>query len=487
MSPEQPDPQPSPPPPGRQPQGAEPVVSQPRPWLAEQPQGLGQPRPGQPSFASPPGRVPPGVAATPPGPRGPWGPPPPSYAEHTRPLPGLPLPSADGRSDGRSDDRSDDRGFLGGALAEPEPDGATPARAGLPRWVWPAVAGLALVLGLTGGALAAGLMAQDGPQATISVERRTAQPLPADNSSIASVAEEVLPSTVQILAGSAGAGSGGATGSGFVYDDEGHVITNNHVVAEAAEAGQDIRIVDQDGNRSAARVVGRSTVYDLAVLEAEGARSMQPAAVGSAEQMRVGETVVAIGSPLGLSSTVTSGIISAVNRPVTTGESRSDNSYINAVQTDAAINPGNSGGPLVNLQGQVVGVNSAIASLGSVSGDQGGNIGVGFAIPIEQVEVTAAQILQSGKAQYPVIGANVRGLPSLDGARVEEIDRGSPAADADLEVGDVIRRVDDALVTSSIDLVVAIRSHVPGEEVTLSVTRSGRDFSVPVTLDAKTE
>lgn len=219
-----------------------------------------------------------------------------------------------------------------------------------------------------------------------------------------------------------------------------------------------------------AKVVGRSTVYDLAVLEAEGARSMQPAAVGSADQMRVGETVVAIGSPLGLSSTVTSGIISAVNRPVTTGESQSDNSYINAVQTDAAINPGNSGGPLVNLQGQVVGVNSAIASLGSVSGDQGGNIGVGFAIPIEQVEVTAAQILRSGKAQYPVIGANVRGLPSLDGARVEEIDRGSPAADADLEVGDVIRRVDDALVTTSIDLVVAIRSHVPGEEVTLSVT-----------------
>ncbi|ROR92422.1 putative serine protease PepD [Nocardioides aurantiacus] len=419
------------------------------------------------------------MAATPPGPSGPWGPPPPSYAEPTRRLPGLPLPPADARPD--------DRGFLGGALAEPEPDDSAPTRAGLPRWVWPAVAGLALVLGLTGGALAAGLMAQDGEQTSISVERRTAQPLPADNASIASVAEEVLPSTVQILAGAAGAGSGGATGSGFVYDDQGHVITNNHVVAEAAEAGQDIRIVDQDGNRSVAKVVGRSTVYDLAVLEAEGARSMQPAAVGSADQMRVGETVVAIGSPLGLSSTVTSGIISAVNRPVTTGESQSDNSYINAVQTDAAINPGNSGGPLVNLQGQVVGVNSAIASLGSVSGDQGGNIGVGFAIPIEQVEVTAAQILRSGKAQYPVIGANVRGLPSLDGARVEEIDRGSPAADADLEVGDVIRRVDDALVTTSIDLVVAIRSHVPGEEVTLSVTRGGRDFSVPVTLDAKTE
>ncbi|WP_445258261.1 S1C family serine protease [Nocardioides aurantiacus] len=466
MSPDQPDPQSSPTPPGRQPAG--PAVGQ----------GLGQPRPGHPSFASPPGSVPPGVSATPPGPTGPWGPPAPAYADPTRPLPGLPL--APGQ-------QPDDRGFLGGALAETDDDPGARRTGSLPRWVWPAVAALALVLGLTGGAIAGGLMADDGAGgATIGVERRTAQPLPADNASIASVAEEVLPSTVQILAGSAGSSSG-ATGSGFVYDDEGHVITNNHVVAEAAEAGQDIRIVDQDGNRSAARVVGRSTVYDLAVLEAEGARSMQPAAIGSADQMRVGETVVAIGSPLGLSSTVTSGIISAVNRPVTTGESQSDNSYINAVQTDAAINPGNSGGPLVDLQGQVVGVNSAIASLGSISGDQGGNIGVGFAIPVEQVQVTAAQILRTGKAQYPVIGANVRGLPSLDGARVEEIDRGSPASDADLEVGDVIRRVDDALVTSSIDLVVAIRSHVPGEEVTLSVTRGDRDFSVPVTLDAKTE
>ena len=427
--------------------------------------------------------MPPGVAATPPGPAGPWGPPGPSYAEQTRPLPAT------------LGQQPDDRGFLGGALADgpDDPDGgpdeqqSTTTAAGLPRWVWPAVAGLALVLGLTGGAVAGGLVSADGDASSISIERRTAQPLPSDNSSIASVAETVLPSTVQILAGSAGAG-GGATGSGFVYDEQGHVITNNHVVADAAEKGQDIRIVDQDGNRSPAKVVGRSTVYDLAVLESEGARSMEPAAVGSADQMRVGETVVAFGSPLGLSSTVTSGIISAVNRPVTTGESQSDNSYINAVQTDAAINPGNSGGPLVNLQGQVVGVNSAIASLGSaISSDQGGNIGVGFAIPIEQVEVTAAQILKTGKAQYPVIGANVSGLPTLDGARIAEVDRGSPAADADLEVGDVIRRVDDSPVTSSADLVVAIRSHVPGEEVTLSVERSGRDFSVSVRLDAKTE
>ena len=203
--------------------------------------------------------------------------------------------------------------------------------------------------------------------------------------------------------------------------------------------------------------------------------------------MRVGETVVAIGSPLGLSATVTSGIVSAVDRPVTTGEGQDDNSYINAVQTDAAINPGNSGGPLVNLQGQVVGVNSAIASLGSqFASDQSGNIGVGFAIPIEQVQVTTSQILRTGKAQYPIIGANVRGTPKLDGATVESITPGVPAADADLEVGDVIRKVDGKPVTSSIDLVVAIRTHVPGEKVTLTVQREGKTFEVKIGLSAKT-
>ena len=258
------------------------------------------------------------------------------------------------------------------------------------------------------------------------VERRTAPPLPADNGSIASVAEKVLPSTVQIVAEYEGKAQG-ATGSGFVLDDQGHVITNNHVVAEADEDNGPIEIIDQDGNHAKATVVGRSTVYDIAVLKSEAAKKLKPAAIGSADQMRVGETVVAIGSPLGLSATVTSGIVSAVNRPVTTGEGENDNSYINAVQTDAAINPGNSGGPLVNLQGEVVGVNSAIASLGSqIASDQGGNIGVGFAIPIEQVQVTTAQILRTGKAQYPIIGANVRGTDEARRRR-GRVDRARPA------------------------------------------------------------
>jgi putative serine protease PepD len=358
----------------------------------------------------------------------------------------------------------------------------------VPAWMLPAVAVVALVLGLTGGAIAASLMDDNdsSPGAVFSVERRTAAPLPADNDSVAAVAAKVLPSTVQIVAEYNGKAQG-ATGSGFVLDTKGHVITNNHVVAEAADDDGPIDVIDQQGNHMKATVVGRSTVYDIAVLDVPKAKGLTPAAVGSASQMRVGETVVAIGSPLGLSATVTSGIVSAVDRPVTTGEGEDDNSYINAVQTDAAINPGNSGGPLVNLQGEVVGVNSAIASLGSqVASDQGGNIGVGFAIPIEQVQVTTAQILRTGKAQYPIIGANVRGTTKLDGAKVESIESGMPAADANLKVGDVIRRVDGKPVTGSIDLVVAIRTHVPGEKVTLTVERGGKTFEVKVGLNGKT-
>jgi putative serine protease PepD len=362
-------------------------------------------------------------------------------------------------------------------------------RAKLPVWLVPMVALLALALGLGGGVIGALLVRNDDGPAThevISVQQRQAAPLPADNQSVAAVAQKVVPSTVQIVAEYDGKAQG-ATGSGFVLDDKGHIITNNHVVAQAAADHGPIEIIDQSGNHSTAKVIGRSTVYDIAVLEAPKTKGLKPVSLGSAQQLRVGETVVAIGSPLGLSATVTSGIVSAVNRPVTTGEGADDNSYINALQTDAAINPGNSGGPLVNLQGQVVGVNSAIASLGSQAGsDQSGNIGVGFAIPMEQVQVTASQILSTGKAEYPVIGANVQGTPKLDGAEVKTITPGLPAAAANLKVGDVIRKVDGKPVTSSIDVVVAIRTHTPGQKVTLTVQRGKKTFQVQVGLRAKT-
>ena len=372
----------------------------------------------------------------------------------------------------------------------PEPvTPAIPPRAKLPAWLVPAVALLALVLGIAGGAIGALLVRSDSGTGTtdvIAVQKRQAAPLPADNQSIASVAQKVLPSTVQIVAEYDGKDQG-ATGSGFVLDDRGHIITNNHVVAQADADNGPIEIIDQDGNHSKAKVIGRSTVYDVAVLDAPKTKGLKPVSIGSAQQMRVGETVVAIGSPLGLSATVTSGIVSAVNRPVTTGEGANDNSYINAVQTDAAINPGNSGGPLANLQGQVVGVNSAIASLGSqVSNDQGGNIGVGFAIPMEQVQVTAAQILRTGKAQYPIMGANVQGTAKLDGAEVKSITPGLPAASSDLKVGDIIRKIDGKPVTGSIDLVVAIRTHAAGQQVTLTVQRGSKTLEIKVGLRSKT-
>ena len=319
----------------------------------------------------------------------------------------------------------------------------------------------------------------------IGTDNGAAAPLDARNGSVAAVAAKLLPSTVQIQAngGSDGTTQGGATGSGFVLDDKDHVITNNHVVADATGDGE-LKVVDQNGKKHDAKIIGRSPVYDIAVLEVTDANTLRPAAIGSSRSMRVGDTVVAIGSPLGLSSTVTSGIVSATDRPVTTGD-QDQSSYINAVQTDAAINPGNSGGPLVNLRGQVVGVNSAIATTGGSIGGESGNIGVGFAIPMEQVRITASQILATGKARYPVIGANVNTGAQSEGAEVVDVPSGTPAAAAGLQKGDVVTSVDGKQITDGISLIVAIRSHQPGETVTLEVQRSGQDKRVEVTLDGK--
>ena len=364
------------------------------------------------------------------------------------------------------------------------PPPAAPGR--LPGWLWPAVAALALILGVVGGAV--GGAAYDRLTAT---QERAATitepgPLPADNGSVAAVAEALLPSTVQIVARVDGE-DGGATGSGFVLDRAGHVVTNNHVVADSAGSDGVIEIVVQDGSRFEATLVGRSPVYDLAVLYAPQVKDLKPAALGSAEELRVGEGVVAIGSPLGLTATVTSGIVSAVDRPVTTGNTTDDASYINAVQTDAAINPGNSGGPLVNLTGQVVGVNSAIATTGGLSGESG-NIGVGFAIPIDQVRITAKQILASGEARYPVIGATVQtrtAARDTEGATIDEVVDGSPAQRAGLRQEDLVTAIDGQRVADGIALIVAIRTHQPGETVMLTLSRDGQEQTVQVTLDSK--
>jgi putative serine protease PepD len=358
--------------------------------------------------------------------------------------------------------------------------------------MWPAVAAVALVVGvlggLAGGALQDELSSQRGTidNGLDGVRTQTAAPLDADNGSVPAVAQALLPSTVQIVAGAEGQG-GRATGSGFVLDREGHVVTNNHVVASAVENDGPLVVIDHEGERHEATVVGRSSVYDLAVLDVDGAESLEPAALGASQVLHVGDPVIAFGAPLGLSQTVTSGIVSALNRPVTTsGESDDDSSYINAVQTDAAINPGNSGGPLVNLAGEVVGVNSAIATNGGVAGEAG-NIGVGFAIPIEQVRTTVDQILRTGEAEYPVIGAQVRtgGEPDSEGATITEVMPDTPAERAGLKKDDVITAVGDQPVSDGIALIVAIRTHLPGETVTMSVLRGGEEQTVEVELDGK--
>lgn len=362
----------------------------------------------------------------------------------------------------------------------------------MPGWLWPLVAATALIIGALGGALGGAIVADRSVDSEISNSpdpgasqggKVDPAPLPAGNNDIAAVAEKLLPSTVQINAG--GGGAGGATGSGFVFDNQGHVITNNHVVAGATGSGE-IRVVDFDGRSHEATIIGRSLVYDLAVLKVKKAKRLKPASIGSSEDLRIGEGVVAIGSPLGLTSTVTSGIVSALNRPVTAG-SDDEYSFINAIQTDAAINPGNSGGPLVNLRGQVVGVNSAIATTGGVGGTEAGNIGVGFAIPMRQVRVTAQQILQTGKATYPVIGANVNSQPGDGGAYIFEVPEGTPADRAGLREGDVVVAVNGHRVTDQIGLIVAIRSHEPGEEITLTYERRGTTRELSLVLDGQTE
>ena len=409
-------------------------------------------------FAPPPAPVyPPPTGPLPTSPALPW-------HDYSRPAPGAPASSPGVHSAGH---RSPRRLGIGTAL-------------------------LVLLLGLGGGlggsaiydALADNEAA--GPYAGGLEDVDTVELPPVEGGGVQAVAAALLPSTVQIVASFEGQ-DGGATGSGFVLDKQGHVVTNNHVVASSAEDGGSITVVDYDGRSYEAELVGRSTVYDLAVLLVPGATELPPAALGRSEKLRVGDGVVAFGSPLGLTSTVTSGIVSALRRPVTTGAVGDESSYINAVQTDAAINPGNSGGPLVNLRGQVVGVNSAIATNGGASGDAG-NIGVGFAIPVEQVRITADQILKTGEARYPVIGAEVstRENALAAGAQISKINTDTPAQAAGLAAGDVVIEVDGLRVSDGIGLIVNIRSHQPGEQVEFVYLRDGEQRSTTVKLGSET-
>lgn len=299
--------------------------------------------------------------------------------------------------------------------------------------------------------------------------------------SIAALAARVIPAVVSISV--KGAGSSG-TGSGFFLDSDGFILTNNHVV-EAAASGGSITVELSDNKRYKARLVGRDSSYDLAVLKIDvvAAPTLQ---LGNSDQVQVGDAVIAIGSPLGLSGTVTSGIISSKNRAVTTGTGSGESSFINALQTDAAINPGNSGGPLVDGTGAVIGVNSAIATLGISS--QAGSIGLGFAIPINQAKKTAEQLISTGSATYPLMGISVdtrfTGIGALITSNGVGISPGGPADKVGMRAGDVITYFDGREVANSDELIVMIRSKNVGDKIKVKYERNGITREVTVTLVA---
>jgi S1-C subfamily serine protease len=295
--------------------------------------------------------------------------------------------------------------------------------------------------------------------------------------SVSDIAEKVSPAVVSI---EVRVGQAGATGSGVVIEAEnGYVVTNNHVVSGAdGVEGAEIRAVFFDGSGSAARIVGRDPASDIAVLKVEKP-GLVAASLGDSEDVVVGDPVVAIGSPLGLAGTVTSGIVSALDRPVRlAGEGSDTNAVISAVQTDAPINPGNSGGALVASSGAVIGVNTAIASVG------GGSVGLGFAIPIDTVRDIAEQLIATGAAVHATLGVSTRSVTdgARDGALVLNVEPGSPAATAGIREEDIVIAVDDQAVGSSEELVVAVDSHDPGETVTVELVRGGSSTKVQAIL-----
>jgi putative serine protease PepD len=300
--------------------------------------------------------------------------------------------------------------------------------------------------------------------------------------SVAGIAQRVLPSVVSINTRTV---NGGGSGSGFVIDSSGYILTNNHVISDAAQSGGKIEVSLNDGSTYIGKVIGRDASFDLAVLkiDATGLKALQ---FGDSDKIAVGDAVIAIGSPLGLSGTVTTGIISAKDRAVTTGDSSTESSFINALQTDAAINPGNSGGPLVDATGAVIGINSAIASLGSSW--QAGSIGLGFAIPINQGRKIADQLIKFGVATYPIVGISLDSNYTGVGAQISKsgsgILPGSPAQKAGLKGGDIIIEIDGKKINTPEELVVSVRSKNVGDRVTLVYMRDGAKKSVTLILIA---
>ncbi|MFD0435904.1 S1C family serine protease [Streptomyces chartreusis] len=354
----------------------------------------------------------------------------------------------------------------------------------------------ALVAGGLGGGLGYTLAKNDDNTSSTTVSASdSGGSVKRDPGTVAGVAAKALPSTVTIQAESS-AGEGG-TGTGFVFDTEGHIVTNNHVVADAVDGGK-LTATFPNGKRYDAEVVGHAQGYDVAVIKLKSAPSdLKPLTLGDSDKVAVGDSTIAIGAPFGLSNTVTTGIISAKNRPVASSDGTGSNaSYMSALQTDASINPGNSGGPLLDAQGNVIGINSAIQSAANGMGgtSQSGSIGLGFAIPINQAKYVAQQLIKTGKPVYAKIGASVSLEDTGNGAKITEqgasgsdaVEAGGPAAKAGLKPGDVITKLDDSVIDSGPTLIGEIWTHQPGDKVTITYERGGKTHTVELTLGSRT-
>ena len=315
-----------------------------------------------------------------------------------------------------------------------------------------------------------------------------ADPAEAPEGSVEQVAAAVLPAVVSIEVATP---RGSAEGSGSIISADGYVLTNHHVIAGADTPGSKVQVTLNDGSRRSAQFVASDVNTDVGVLKIDDANDLPVMQFGNSDELRVGQEVVAVGSPLGLSATVTSGIVSALNRPVRASQGGGESSLMDGIQTDAAINPGNSGGPLVDRSGNLIGMNSAIASLSSGSmgqGGQGGSIGLGFAIPSNFAKRVAEQLIETGEATQPMLGVRVSVMQGFGGgAVVAGVEPGSPGETAGLKPGDVITRLNDRPIDSADALIAATRSKAFGETVTLQVQREGESQPIPVEVTLSSE
>ncbi|MCJ1678758.1 trypsin-like peptidase domain-containing protein [Streptomyces sp. APSN-46.1] len=426
----------------------------------------------------------------------------PAYGQAPAPHPAGPAPAAHGAA----------------GWPPPPPPPAVPAYGGGGHGVWGAhlaadgqpapkpkkgrggLIAAVLVAALLAGGIGGGVgywaaeRSDKGSGSTTITAGNTPKDLKREAGSIAGLAAGALPSVVTIEA-SAGDGEGG-TGTGFVYDQQGHILTNNHVVASAANGGK-LSATFSDGKKYDAEVIGRAQGYDVAVLKLKTPPAgLKPLPLGDSDKVAVGDPTIAIGAPFGLSNTVTTGIVSAKNRPVASGDgSGSKNSYMSALQTDASINPGNSGGPLLDGRGAVIGINSAIQSAGNggFGGGQTGSIGLGFAIPINQAKNVAESLIKTGKPVYPVISVSVDIQSKAEGAKISEngasaaelVDPNGPAGKAGLKPGDLIIQFGGKQIDSGPSLISEIWTHKPGDVVKLTYVRDGKTTTVDITLGSR--